>query len=96
VNALAHRIVVGQGYIDGMRFVRVMAGEYRADLTNGWTYTIDRHCEGRTDCSHSHECWLAQLFPSYGVCIEVGRYRTLTEAKIGATQHAVDEGVVTA
>lgn len=96
MSDLTYTIALGKGFVDGIRFVRVMGGEYRADLANGWVYTIYRHCEGCTACDHSHECWLVQMHPTYGVCIDVGRYRTLCDAKIGATAHAIDEGVVSA
>ena len=92
---LTSRIVFG-GDLDGLRFRRVMAGEYVAQARNGWTYSIYRKCEGCTQCDHSHECWLAEMSPAYGVREEIGRFRTLTDARIAAAQHAIDEGLLEA
>lgn len=96
MNVLANRIVFGAGYVDGLRFVRVMAGEYTATAPNGWVYEIYRKCDACTGCDHEHWCWLVVMIPAYGVRVEVTRCRTLTDAKVAATQHAADEGVLPA
>ena len=94
MNTFAHQIVLGPGHVDGLRFVRVMAGEYTAAAPNGWTYEIYRKCDACTGCDHEHRCWLVVMIPTYGVRVEVARSRTLTDAKIAATEHAAGEGIL--
>lgn len=72
----------------GLRFTRVMPGEYFCDTPLG-RYEIDQTAEwcSDPDCDHGHEGWALSL-NSRGHRGRIGRlHRTLTDAKIAALSH---------
>jgi hypothetical protein len=71
--------------LDGLRFRRVMAGEYRAD-TAGGTYHVWRYDDG----------WVVTFSPEYRVTVRLGYHRTMTAGRIAAGTHAIAAGIVKA
>ncbi|WPH57847.1 hypothetical protein [Mycobacterium phage WXIN] len=78
MSRLTALVAIGSG---GMKFTRVMAGEYFCDTAAG-RYSIDHTVTGCDDCDHKHEYWKLTFWR-----YELGRYPTLTDAKIAANEH---------
>lgn len=83
-------IAVGNG---GLRFARVMAGEYYAEAPNG-RYTIDYHETGCGDCDHSHRYWVLEFYTKPSryrrYPVHTWKCRTLTDARIAAAEHMAE------
>lgn len=82
--SLTKEVALGGG---GLKFTRVMAGEYYADTPKG-RYMIDHNWDGCSGCDHEHDHWLLTLSTGYRQAKELGKYRTLTDARIAATKDA--------
>ena len=77
--------------IGGLKFHRVMAGEYYAELPGG-RCTIDHRWEGCGECDHSHDWWHAELYrgPVRFPCW-TAKCRTLTDAKIAVAERLAEQ-----
>lgn len=65
-----------------MKLTRVMAGEYRCDITGIGTYYVwDKGPDG----------WAAQFSPKYMVHHDLGHFRLMREARKACSEHAVKQ-----
>ncbi|SDD60302.1 hypothetical protein SAMN04488581_2640 [Mycolicibacterium neoaurum] len=70
----------------GLKWTRVMDGEYQGQAANGDTYFVDFVSTGCPECDHRHEGW--QLSGSTGVAIDESWHDSMSAAKAAANAHA--------